>query len=100
KVVKLMIAKDHKIKGARVLIMGITFKENCPDVRNTRVVDIYHELVSFGLEVDIFDPWADAGEVMREYGLQVLNQIEEGAVYEGMVVAVAHAEFRDFDYAR
>ncbi len=100
KVVKLMIAKDHKIKGARVLIMGITFKENCPDVRNTRVVDIYHELVSFGLEVDIFDPWADAEEVMREYGLQVRSRMEEGAVYEGMVVAVAHAEFQDFDYPK
>lgn len=100
KVVKLMIAKDHKIKGARVLIMGITFKENCPDVRNTRVVDIYHELVSFGLEVDIFDPRADAEEVMREYGLQVLSRMEEGTSYEGIIVAVAHAEFQDFDYRK
>lgn len=61
KVVKLMIQKDHKIKGAKDLIMGITFKENCPDVRNIRVVDIYHELVSFGLDVDIYDPLGRCG---------------------------------------
>src|SRR5690606_1340554 len=63
KVVKLMIQKDHRIKGTRALILVITFKENCPDVRNTRVVDIYHELKSYGLNVDIWDPWADAVEV-------------------------------------
>lgn len=98
KVVKLMIQKDHKIKGARVLIMGITFKENCPDVRNTRVVDIYHELVSFGLKVDIFDPWADANEVRHEYGVEVLSRVDENAGYEGIIVAVAHDEFLNFNY--
>ncbi|WP_270089152.1 nucleotide sugar dehydrogenase [Sphingobacterium sp. SYP-B4668] len=100
KVVKLMIQKDHKIKGARALIMGITFKENCPDVRNTRVVDIYHELMSFGLEVDIYDPWADVAEVQVEYGLAIANQIDESILYDAVVVAVAHNEFLEFDYKK
>lgn len=100
KVVKLMIQKDHKIKGAKALIMGITFKENCPDVRNTRVVDIYHELVSFGLDVDIYDPWADADEVKHEYGLDISNKLDEDIVYDAVIVAVAHNEFLDFDYKR
>lgn len=100
KVVKLMIQKDHKIKGAKALIMGVTFKENCPDVRNTRVVDIYHELVSFGLDVDIYDPWADVDEVKHEYGLDISNKLDEDIVYDAMIVAVAHNEFLDFDYKR
>ena len=98
KVVKLMIQKDHKIKDSRALIMGITFKENCPDIRNTRVVDIYHELKQFGLAVDIYDPWADAAEVKREYELDILNAVDGRAVYDAIVVAVAHGEFLTFDY--
>lgn len=100
KVVKLMIQKDHKIKGSRALIMGITFKENCPDVRNTRVVDIYHELVQFGLNVDIYDPWADAAEVKHEYDLNILNKLDDTLVYDAVVVAVAHNEFLEFDYQK
>lgn len=98
KVVKLMIHKDHKIKGSRALIMGITFKENCPDVRNTRVVDIYNELVSFGLNVDIYDPWADAKEVKQEYGLDIINVLDESTLYDAVILAVAHNEFLKFDY--
>lgn len=93
KVVKLMIHKGHKIKGAKVLIMGFTFKENCPDVRNTRVVDIYQELKSFGLDVDIYDPWADDQEVKREYDVTVMTQLKKGQRYDSIVVAVAHDEF-------
>ncbi len=100
KVVKLMIQKDHKIKGSRALIMGVTFKENCPDVRNTRVVDIYHELASFGLSVDIYDPWADPEEVRHEYRLDILTKIDESIVYDAVVVAVAHNEFLSFDYKK
>lgn len=100
KVVKLMIQKDHKIKGSKALIMGITFKENCPDVRNTRVVDIYHELVQFGLDVDIYDPWADAAEVKHEYNVDIINKIDETIVYDAIVVAVAHNEFLKFDYLK
>jgi UDP-N-acetyl-D-galactosamine dehydrogenase len=100
KVVKLMIDKDHKIKGANALIMGITFKENCPDVRNTRVVDIYHELKQFGLNVDIYDPWADIAEVKHEYGIEILNKIVEGVVYDAIIVAVSHDEFIEFDFPK
>ncbi|RZK38050.1 MAG: nucleotide sugar dehydrogenase [Pedobacter sp.] len=100
RVVKLMIQKDHKIKGSRALIMGITFKENCPDVRNTRVVDIYHELKQFGLEVDVYDPWADAEEVMHEYQIGILNTLENNVIYDAVVVAVAHQEFLNIDYQK
>ncbi len=100
KVVKLMIQKDHKIKGAKALIMGITFKENCPDVRNTRAVDIYHELVSFGLDVDVYDPWANADEVKAEYDLEVIGIMDEQVIYDAVIVAVAHNEFLKFDYER
>lgn len=100
KVVKLMIDKEHKIKGSKALIMGITFKENCPDVRNTRVVDIYHELSQFGLDVDIYDPWADAIEVEHEYGLKIINKLNDTIVYDAIIVAVAHNEFLNFDYLK
>lgn len=100
KVVKLMIQKDHKIKGSKALIMGVTFKENCPDVRNTRVVDIYRELTSFGLEVDILDPWANANEVKKEYGLEIVSKINDSVIYDAVVIAVAHSEFLNFDYQR
>src|SRR5690606_17637000 len=88
KVVKLMIHKDQRIKGSKALILGITFKENCPDVRNTRVVDIYHELVDFGVAVDVFDPWADAEEVKKEYGLTIQNQLSPDTKYNAIIVAV------------
>lgn len=100
KVVKLMIQKGHEIKDSRVLIMGITFKENCPDIRNTRVVDIYHELIKFGLNVDIYDPWADSDEVKHEYGLDILKTLNPQIVYDAIVVAVAHNEFLEFDYLK
>jgi UDP-N-acetyl-D-galactosamine dehydrogenase len=100
KVVKLMIQKDIKIKGSRVLIMGITFKENCPDVRNTRVVDIYHELVQFGLNVNIYDPWADASEVKAAYNLEIMNKVNNSDLYDAVIVAVSHNEFLDFDYQK
>lgn len=100
KVVKLMIQKNHKIKGSRALIMGITFKENCPDIRNTRVVDIHDELIQFGLMVDIYDPWADAVEVKHEYGLTILNEVYHDVIYDAIIVAVAHNEFLQFDYQK
>ena len=100
KVVKLMIQKDHKIKGSRALIMGITFKENCPDVRNTRVIDIYHELKEFGLDVDVYDPWADPLEVKSEYGIDIINTTDDSVVYDAIVLAVAHKEFINFDYKK
>ncbi|WP_257666579.1 nucleotide sugar dehydrogenase [Parapedobacter tibetensis] len=100
KVIKLLVAKDQEIKGAKALILGVTFKENCPDVRNTRVVDIYHELVQFGLAVDIYDPWADMEEVKREYGVNTLTKLNGSIRYDAVVVAVAHNEFLKFDYKK
>jgi len=100
KIVKLMIEKDHKIKGAKVLIMGVTFKENCPDVRNTRVVDIYHELKQYGLDVTVYDPWADPAEVEHEYGIRIVTRLDGQETYEGMVTAVAHREFLQFDFKK
>jgi len=90
--VREMIARDIAIKGARVLVMGLTFKENCPDLRNTRVVDILSELDGYGMQVDVHDPWVDAGEAEREYGLTITTVPEEGA-YDAVIVAVAHQEF-------
>ncbi|WP_374166768.1 nucleotide sugar dehydrogenase [Arcticibacter sp. MXS-1] len=100
KVVKLMIGKDHKIKGSRALIMGFTFKENCPDIRNTRVVDIYEELRQFGLDVDVYDPWADEDEVRKEYGVAIVKEVGNDAIYQAVIVAVAHREFLDFNFSR
>lgn len=97
KVVKLMIQKGHTIKGAKALILGITFKENCPDIRNTKVVDIYSELNQFGLEVAIYDPWADAAEVRHEYGIELISQIDTYD-YQALILAVAHDEFLALDF--
>lgn len=93
--VKLMSRKGCGISGARILVLGITFKENCPDVRNSRVVDIINELESFSCKVDICDPWADPGEVMAEYGKKVCNDLSkiQPADYSAIVFAVAHREF-------
>lgn len=100
KVLKLMIHKTHTIKGANVLILGVTFKENCPDIRNTKVVDIYHELQEFGLNVDILDPWASSEEVFEEYGVQILSRIDAEKNYHAVVHAVAHDEFKTFDFEK
>jgi UDP-N-acetyl-D-galactosamine dehydrogenase len=93
-VVKLMIGKGHAIKGSRVLVLGLTFKENCPDLRNTRVVDLVHEFESFGASVDIYDPWADAAEAKAEYGLTLLSDVPGSGTYDAVVLAVAHDEFK------
>jgi UDP-N-acetyl-D-galactosamine dehydrogenase len=97
KVVKLMINKGHTIKGANVLILGVTFKENCPDVRNTKVVDIYNELTQFGLNVDVYDPWADSEEIQKEYKLKLLPKLN-GKKYDAVIVAVAHDDFSKVDF--
>jgi UDP-N-acetyl-D-galactosamine dehydrogenase len=99
KVVKLMIGKSHVIKGANALILGITFKENCPDVRNTKVVDIYNELSQFGVNVDVYDPWADAAEVKREFGVDILSSLTDKK-YDSVIVAVAHDEFLSIDFKK
>lgn len=92
-VIKLMIKKGHKIEGSRVLILGITFKENCPDIRNSRVIDVIHELKEFGCDVHISDYWADANEVKHEYNL-ILQQEAQLNSYDAIVLAVAHDDYK------
>ena len=98
-VVKLMIRKDVTIKNSRVLVLGITFKENCPDIRNTKVVDVVKELEQFGCLVDIYDPWANAGEVKHEYDRDIVSSFAMGE-YEAIVLAVAHNEFKTLDFSK
>jgi UDP-N-acetyl-D-glucosamine/UDP-N-acetyl-D-galactosamine dehydrogenase len=95
-VVKLMIQKELKIKGAKVILLGITFKENCPDIRNTRAVDIVNELKQYGVEVEIHDPWADPEEVMHEYALKCLTKLN-GNHYEAIILTVAHDKFQSLN---
>lgn len=122
KTIQLMIEKDHHIKGANVLILGVTFKENCPDVRNTKVADIYKELKKYGVNVDVYDPWANSEEVEHEYGITCLSElpchpecntvisseaekssschpelVKESHKYEAIVIAVAHQQFLTID---
>lgn len=96
-VVKSMMRKDLKVLEANVLMLGITFKENCPDIRNTRAIDIYKELKSYDMKVDIFDPWADPEEVKDEYGIELVNEQDMVILdnYSAIVLAVAHEEFRE-----
>jgi len=92
--IKKMINKKIQVSGSRVLVMGLTFKENCPDIRNTKIIDIVDELKSYEIDVDIVDPWCDPLEAAKEYGLVVSNPAE-GGVYDAVLVAVAHDEFKE-----
>ncbi|HLT90468.1 MAG TPA: Vi polysaccharide biosynthesis UDP-N-acetylglucosamine C-6 dehydrogenase TviB [Woeseiaceae bacterium] len=94
RIIKLMLKKGMQPLRSRVLILGLTFKENCPDVRNTKVVDIVKELASYGAAVDVHDPWADPEEAKHEYGLELVQEPPQGA-YDAIVIAVAHRQFRD-----
>lgn len=95
-VIKLMMRKDLKVIDAKVLILGFTFKEDCPDVRNTRVIDIYRELRSFDMEVDVYDPWASKEEVSHEYGIEIIDgqTPPDLTAYSAIILAVAHREFK------
>lgn len=90
--IKAMLAKRIQVVGSKVLLLGLTFKENCPDLRNTKVVDTINELRSFGVEVEIFDPWANPNEAQREFGLSLLQEPNQ-ASYDGIILAVGHKEF-------
>ena len=91
--VKTMTQRRIQVQGSRVLVMGLTFKENCPDLRNTRVVDIVRELGEYNVQADVYDPWASAEEAQHEYGIILVQQPEDGA-YDAIIVAVAHREFK------
>jgi len=98
-VVKLMIKRGVLINSARVLVLGLTFKENCPDIRNSRVIDVIEELRDFGCRVDVYDPWADEAEVKREYGIVPLKSFDE-ADYDCVVIAVAHDKFKGLKFSK
>lgn len=96
--VKLMINKGAKIKGGNVLVLGITFKENCPDIRNSRVIDIIKELKTYDVNIDVLDPWASAAEVKQEYNLDLLDKTSQlHKNYDAVILAVSHNEFLDMD---
>jgi UDP-N-acetyl-D-galactosamine dehydrogenase len=95
-VVKLIMKKDLKVIGSKILLLGFTFKEDCPDVRNTRVIDIYNELRNFEINVDVYDPWANPEEVKKEYGIQISNH-KPGGQFDAVILAVAHKEFLELD---
>ena len=91
-IVKIMLKRGLPVLSSRILLLGITFKENCPDIRNTKAVDIYNELISFGAEVDVFDPWASNEEVEDVFDFALVDEPKEG--YHAIILGVAHEEFR------
>jgi UDP-N-acetyl-D-galactosamine dehydrogenase len=95
-VIKLMLKRDIRVNNANILVMGITFKENCPDVRNTKVIDLVRELAGYGTNITVFDPWASKSEVVHEYGLEITNSLPSEK-FEAVVMAVAHNEFVGMD---
>lgn len=95
--VKLLIQSERKIKGQDVLILGITFKENCPDIRNSRVIDIVRELESYDMNVHVYDPWADKNEVEHEYGIRLIDNLDGLNGYQGIIAAVGHDQLLDLE---
>ncbi|MDT9302516.1 MAG: nucleotide sugar dehydrogenase [Limnospira sp. PMC 1281.21] len=99
-VIKLMIRKSQRVESAAVLIMGITFKENCSDIRNSKVIDLIRELEDFGCVIDVYDSWASPEEVQQEYGIELLSDLPKFANYQAIVLAVAHDEFKGLSLAK
>jgi UDP-N-acetyl-D-glucosamine/UDP-N-acetyl-D-galactosamine dehydrogenase len=91
--VKAMLRKRIHVQGSKVLMLGMTFKENCPDIRNTKIIDVVVELSDYGIEIDCYDPWVEPKEVYKEYGIKMLNEPTENH-YDGIVIAVAHDDFK------
>lgn len=101
RVIKKMIRRGAVVQNAKALVLGITFKENCPDIRNSRVIDVVRELEEFGCQIDVYDPWADVEEVKQEYGIDLIDsQALQNNRYEAVIVAVAHKEFSDVDFKK
>lgn len=96
RVVKLMIQKKIQVVGSKILVLGFTFKENCPDVRNTRVIDIVRTLKEYDLDIAIYDPWANAAVARREYGVEVTNALPQ-ETFDAVILAVAHKAFETLD---
>ena len=96
--VKMMIKKGATIKNSNALVLGITFKENCPDIRNTKAIDVYKTLASFNMNVDVYDPWADKNEVESEYGITLKENLNE--TYDAIIHTVAHTKFKTLDITK
>ena len=94
--IRMMVNKDIKIRDANILVLGVTFKENCPDLRNTKVVDIVNILREYDVNIDIYDPWVDNQELQKEYKVTTIDNIES-KLYDAIIVAVAHNEFKDLE---
>jgi len=95
-VVKLMMKRSLPVLGSNVLMLGITFKENCPDIRNTRAIDVYEELKSYNANIDVFDPWANENEVEEEFGFALIDNIQNKK-YHSVILTVAHEEYMELD---
>ena len=93
KMVKCLLQKNLKVKNAQLLVMGLTFKENCPDLRNTKVTDVIKELIEYGASVDVYDPWCDPSEAISEYNIQLTEDLKS-IYYDGVLICVAHEEFK------
>jgi UDP-N-acetyl-D-galactosamine dehydrogenase len=98
-VIKLMIRKDIVVKNANILVLGFTFKENCPDVRNTKVIDIIKELDTYNTNIIVYDPWASPEEVLHEYGWACTNELPANEKFDAIILAVAHKEFESINLA-
>lgn len=92
-----MIQKNIKFEGARALVLGITFKENCPDIRNSKVIDMIQDLKEFGLQVDVYDPWVNPEELKKHAGISLLEALPESDCYDSIILAVGHREFVQLD---
>ncbi len=99
-VIKLMLKKGIQVLGSKILVLGFTFKENCPDIRNTKVLDIIKAFKEYDLHITVYDPWADSDTVRKEYGIEVVNQMPDGVLFNTVIAAVAHADFEKFDVCR
>ena len=97
-VLKLMAQKAIEVKNSKVLMLGITFKENCPDIRNTKAIDVYKTLASFNMNVDVYDPWADKNEVESEYGITLKENLNE--THDAIIHTVAHTKFKTLDITK
>jgi UDP-N-acetyl-D-galactosamine dehydrogenase len=94
--IKLMLKKGIQVLNSNLLILGFTFKENCPDVRNTRVIDIYHALQEYNADITVFDPWASPERVKHEYGIDIVNELPKER-FSAAIIAVAHRQFREME---
>jgi UDP-N-acetyl-D-galactosamine dehydrogenase len=95
--IKLMIQKDAKVKNSNILLLGVTFKENCPDIRNSKVIDVYSEFKKYNLNIDVYDPWANAAEVKHEFDIELCDEASLKTNYDAVVLTVSHDKFKNFD---